>query len=315
MADTDLTDIDNLPTDPEEVAKLLRDADEVPETAGSGEKDGEEGAAAEEDEQRPEGVLAKDGRHVIPFEVLQSARDREAEAQRQAQAAAEALAAAKAELDALKAQAATGKPQSQEQADATDAVIAKLDALSSDWPDVATVLKDVIGSVRGTVSGLRDKVAALEAERQRTESDYKSEMVAKVGEAVDRNATLSYWRDKDPAMWERAVAVDQALRNDPGIRDLSFDERFAKVVRAVEAVHGATDLPTEYQPKDKVAESAREIVKGAKAPRPSSLSDIHGGSPPGAGGPDVASMSAAQLAAAWEQMSPEQIERVLLKAG
>lgn len=310
MADTDLTNIDDLPADPEEIAKLLKDADEAPEGE---EKDGEEPASSVS-EDRPEGVLAKDGKHVIPFEVLQSAREREAAAQRQAQQAADALAAAKAELDALKAQAAAGKPQSQAQADATDAVIAKLDAISADWPDVAAVLKDVIGEVRGTVTGLRDQVTALEAERQRTESDYKAEMAEKVADAVDRNPTLSYWRDKQPEMWERAVAVDKALRSDPRISEMSFDDRFARVVKAVEAVHGATELPVEYRSKDQVAASAREIVKSAKMPRPNSLSDISGGTS-GAGEIDVASLSAAQLAAAWERMSPEQIERLLMKVG
>jgi hypothetical protein len=59
--------------------------------------------------------------------------------------------------------------------------------------------------------------------------------------AIDNNDELSYWRENSPALWARAVAKDDELLAVPEYAQLSYPERFAKVVELVknEVMEGA----------------------------------------------------------------------------
>lgn len=53
--------------------------------------------------------------------------------------------------------------------------------------------------------------------------------------AIDRHPKLKLWQQSNPRIWNRAVEVDNILRELPETKNLSLDDRFAKVVRFVES--------------------------------------------------------------------------------
>jgi hypothetical protein len=53
--------------------------------------------------------------------------------------------------------------------------------------------------------------------------------------AIEDNNELSYWQEKSPQLWERAVKMDEELLKDPDYEKLSFSKRIAKVVERVKA--------------------------------------------------------------------------------
>ena len=64
--------------------------------------------------------------------------------------------------------------------------------------------------------------------------------------AIDENDELSYWQENSQPLWDKAIAMDSALLADPGYANLSYTERFAKVVESVKAdvTKGAVTTPS-----------------------------------------------------------------------
>lgn len=54
-------------------------------------------------------------------------------------------------------------------------------------------------------------------------------------DAISNNDELSYWQQKSPELWDRAVAMNDAYLKDPSYVKLSYEERFYHVVNKVKA--------------------------------------------------------------------------------
>ncbi len=298
-----LTHADEMPTDPKEIERLANAHMDAAMEAGTeqmdvnkvvGTADEPPGAAAAEKvdvkadepakaevkpaaevpaaDAKPDGILAKDGKNVIPYSQLECARPRAA--------AAEALARDQAaELATLRA----SKAAPETVADADVLTEEELSALEADSPTLARTLRAqqaAIRSLRETVEGVKTRQASDVASQ---EAEVKSEIQT----AIDANSTLATWQtSEDQTMWDRASGFDKLLRAMPEYANVSFADRFEKVVEMTQSALGiapaTAPAPQEDQltPAQIKAAAAAKVAQATKGRKPVSLSDIPGGAPP-----------------------------------
>jgi len=331
---------DEMPTDPKVLEQLANDhmnaaleagqeqinvdtivgkADEYPGAAAANteEKTSEqatakaEAAAAPEPaaaEAKPDGILAKDGKNVIPYAQLESARQRAA--------AAEALARAQAEeLTVLRLSART--PSIAAPSDADMLTDEELDALEADSPTLAKTLR----AQQAAIQQLRDMVQTV-TQRQAVEAaTQEAEVKSEVQTAIDSNPTLASWQtSEDQTMWDRASAFDKVLRAMPEYANTSFADRFDKVVEMTQSALGleaeAPPAPARVHaaptPEQIQAAAKAKLTQASKGKRPVSLSDIPGGAPPAVDERQkVEEMSSVALGNQFLGMTKDQMETYL----
>lgn len=257
-------------------------------------------------EETPGGVLAADGKSVIPYGALKAARH-EAQAERNARIELEA------EVARLTAAAATGTVDPQADAKLT-ALMEKVKNDFSAIPELADVLTPLVE----TISVLQRDNAAIRAKADRFdqyEANRQAEAAAtakdSVQAAIDSNPTLLYWQNNDPQRWNFAAQQDAYLRESEIGKSLSLAERFDKAVKATEAIFGPTQLPAEFaRPTNAVPDNQGDVQKRAEeklaeaqaAKSRVSLSDIPGGAPPASADRALAEMSVGEVADKMDAM-------------
>jgi hypothetical protein len=253
-----------------EAAKKEADAKALAESNAKIEAEAKATAALEA-EKKPEGVLAKDGKNIIPFAVLANARERAEASERLVQELA-------VKIEGLQAAAKAGKPVEQQTEMLSDD---ELNALAEDSPTLAKVLR----AQQSTIQQLTGTVESLAQRSQAQEQVAEAEVKTEVQSAVDANPTLLAWQnDKDQTTWERASSFDKLLRETPEYRDVPFAKRFDKVVALTKA---ALDLKDDVQvdqndqalTQAEIRAAAEAKLKSTKA-LPTSLSQIPGGASP-----------------------------------
>lgn len=234
-----------------------------------------------EAETKPDGVLAKDGKNVIPYSQLESARNRAT--------AAEQISAQRAEqIAALEAQIAAGVKPADVKVDEVQILSEdELAALEADSPTLAKVLRSQQTYMQATakqMAELKGTVTQLNNRAEREAATEQDTVKSEVQLAIDANPMLAEWQTaEDQTMWERASALDKTIRAMPEYANKSFAERFEKVVQMTQA---AFDVAPAREPA--AQPSAAEVKAAAKARLdaankkavPKSLSDIPGGAPP-----------------------------------
>jgi hypothetical protein len=281
-------------------------ADPAP-AAAAEEKQPAEAVQDPEVQRDPEGIATKDGKHVIPYSVLQSERTRAAQAERD-------LQEARAQLAALQAAATDPKPTAKDGGADTTGVSKeeedRLALLEEDFPTVAAELK----ATRALVKALEAKLTPLEVSREADAAQRAAQTAMTVQEAIDSVPKLAHIQAADPEAFALAQQFDNTLRERPDWSGKSMSERFAKVIELVEAAHGEITVPG-YKPsaeaKDPEALKAAAAAKVATAPKavPTSLSQFPAGDP--AAADEVAAveqMSTAQLASKMARMTPAQLD-------
>jgi hypothetical protein len=291
---------DEMPTDPKEIERLANEqmaktrevSEEVmnvdkivgkdenapaPAVAAEPSPAIEEPAAAEPAAaDQPEGILARDGKNIIPYSQLQSARDR-------------AIAAEKLATE-LAAQLEIARKSGEKPPEQTDRLTNDdLTALEQESPTLAKALRSLQDENARVQGQLTEVVAKLNQQDQVQEAEVKDDVQA----AVDDNPTLATWQtSEDQTMWREAAKFDKVLRGNPLYDNVSFADRFAKVVELTESALGLppttvdvdetpAQLPTQQPTQQQIkavaaAKLAQARVKGV----PKSLSDIPGGEPP-----------------------------------
>lgn len=269
--------------------------EETPEVKAEAAKAVPEAEADTKAETKPDGILAKDGKNVIPYSQLESARERATAAETLARQFAQ-------ELETLKA--GTAKPA--EQVLTED----ELKALEADSPTLAKVLR----STQTALAETQSEVKALKEHQQKQVADEASEVKSEIQTAIDANPTLASWQTaEDQAMWNKASAFDQVLRGLPEYKDVPFEDRFKKVVELTNAALGQEE-PRKEEPKltqEEIKAVAAAKLK-AKPALPKSLSDIPGGAPPAADERErVDQMSSVELGSKFLGMTREQLDSYL----
>jgi hypothetical protein len=281
---------------PEETEAAEAEADSGDDSESDGEPSGQD-----EEERAP--IATKDGKHTIPYEVLEAARQREADLKRQ-------LDEANARLSESDKQISNAKANLDRQGVDMDSAFADPDAITEN--ELADVEEDYgYGSMEAKLARILFKSQQAQAQQAETVNQAQAEVddaeAAAARSAFQNNSDLTNWQAKDPDRWDMALTIDQKLQADPKWQNAAPADRFAEVARRTKAAFG--DAVAEQK---SVKQRAKEIVDSAEAPTPNSLTDI--GQAPGTEKSlreRLESMSDAEREAEMAKMSDAQIQEVM----
>lgn len=299
----DEQDVDSEVDDVEEDDDL-GNTDESKSDAEVTEDDGESS-----DQELEKVIKSKNGKHEIPYSVLESERKRREEVEA-------LLAQERQEREQLQAKAS-------ENASALENVKARLEI---EGMDVDSMLKNPDEISEGTWKELEDDYGTLgkmfrklyenqqvikqpdtQNQNNQKQEHAQVDVNTQVSQAIQQNSDLSNWQKSDPDRWSEAIRIDNELRNDPDWVDKSFAERFAEV-----AARTKKNFGDEVESRISAKEKANQIIDKSKQPVPDSLSDI--GQSPTKNKSTLETLdglNADQIAERMESMSASEIEAVL----
>lgn len=254
---------------------------------------GNEQAAAnqvEEQANAPEKVvMAKNGQHTIPYEVLEQARNEAKQLREQLTQAQQA----QAERDKL--QALLEKNGIDPSVDPDDISQEELEQLAQDYPD------------------LGKPIAAIARKLQKLEPQAAPQQVQPVANpvqaALQAVPDLAAWRDGDQDRFDMALTIDDKLQADPAWSNKPLAERFAEVARRTKLAFGdEVEAPPSKAP-GKAAEKPADHIPSS----PSELGQTHHA--PATGIERYGAMSQTELVGEMGNMTEAQIEALLAQSG
>lgn len=345
---------EEFPTDAEAAAKLLKqlDAEDLPVQLSTepkpkeGEKAADDKATqgAKPDEkkpdasaatpakvdQKPDGVLTKDGQHVIPYAEMER-RIAEAHSSKEAEAVARRVVEEHAkelekQLTAAQARAAEleksgAKPPITTQAVSLELPAELMETLRTEYPTHARAIEGLQAAVKTVNESMDAKLAEIDRRIATHDKDRSAAVTDDVQSLIAGVADLADWQANKPVLFGIAQDTDDAILSDKkflaehlaktGV-DLSKDDK-ARYEVVVARVKQEVGLPAASPKKDDTKEAQRkadEVVAAAKPEHPRSISDIQGGQPPAGNLEDnLDNVPATELGARLLSMSEEQRAR------
>lgn len=266
-------------------------------------------------EQEPQGIATKDGKHVIPYSVLKSERDRASRAEQVATEMSERVK----QLEAMVQSGNQGAKQGESartdppQSAVSDLSTEDLEQLKEDFP---TVYKAVMASM-AAADRLKAQLEPVQKTVRNAEADAARSAQETVQDAIDSVPKLAHIQASNKDAFELAKSFDATLRTQSAWADKPLSERFAKVTEMVEAALGPIEVPGTAKPTTPNAEDLKKAAQAkaaqaAKAGRtdvPTSLSEFPVGQHAAQDEREAAeNMTALQLADKFASMTPDQME-------
>ncbi|HIF5645532.1 TPA: hypothetical protein ACX3DB_002735 [Vibrio parahaemolyticus] len=256
-------------------------------------------------------VASKDGKHTIPYAVLEKARNQASEASSRMQ-----------ELEQQLSEATTAKEKLQlytkqlEEAGITPEKLPEellndenaLNALRDELPETAANLLTAL------VKRFQSKATTTQQEANDGVNEVTNALNA------DELTELRTWESSDRDRWDMALVIDNKLKNDPAFQAMPLKERFAEVQRRVKAAFGDP-----VQASIDAEKARKQAEQGQQQPQQTAEKQtVVPNSPSSLGGSSLDTTAAAnqallnQDALALEQslanMSPEKVEEFLAQA-
>lgn len=247
-------------------------------------------------------IMAKDGKHTIPFEKLQQAREAERLALQQAEQA-------NAELERLRAQLAQGNTAAQ-QAKIDNQIDIAQQAIDSGIDPSIFGDFDEEGLANGIQTLVQQQVEArlkqaLEPIAQKQQIDETQQHYAAILQAhpdiesVAESQEFASWRASQPSYAQQAIN---------GVLSQGTTDQVIELFNQFKG-NAQTAAPTPAS----IKQAAKAKLDSAQSAIPASLSDIAGGQAHTSPDEQLANLDGVDMLAAMEKMSPEQIERILNK--
>lgn len=321
-------------TDPEQLAKVFEQLErgetpvekqpEPPAPAATDEQNKVDPATDEtqqakqgqtEPEPEPEGVATKDGKHVIPYSVLKSERDRASRAEQTLTEMQERVKTLESMVQSGNQGAKQGESARTDQQPpaVSDLSPEDLEALKEDFP---TVYKAVMASM-AAAERLKAQLEPVQETVRNAEADAARSAQESVQDAIDSVPKLAHIQASNKEAFELAKAFDATLRTQSAWADKPLSQRFAKVTEMVEAALGQIELPGKPAPSQPNAEDLKkaaqaQAAKAAKAGRtdvPTSLSEFPVGQHAAQDEREAAeNLSPLQLAEKFSSMSSDEMD-------
>lgn len=232
-------------------------------------------------------VLSKDGKHTIPYEVLENARNR----------------AQKLEQENQQLQAITGERDKLQALLEKHGIDMNAEDLDGKTDDELQELADDFPIVGKVIAKQAQKIQELEGKLNQQQSEHGANSgKTAVVQAFESIPELVSWQAGDKDRLEYAVAKDAELMSDPIWQDKPVRERFLEAVRRTQSAFG--DKPT-VQP-------GKQAKQGDGLPNsPSELGNsVRESSAKGT--PEYyASLSSSELQREMLGMSPDAIDQLL----
>lgn len=300
-------------------ANLTEEPPKAPEPEAKADPVKQETQEEKQGQSEPDGVLTKDGKHVIPYSVLKADRDRATRAEQVAREMQERVASLEAQIKAGNQGANNGEgARTTPASDALDDLSNEdLEALKEDFP---TVYKGLIAT-QNTLKSLEAKLKPVEESYQSRETEQARTQAEQVQDAIDSVPKLAHIQATDKDAFELAKQFDKTLRDQSAWKDKPLADRFEKITEMVEAALGQIALPAKNQPSAQLSAAelraaaeakANASTKANKTAVPTSLSEFPVGDPAAADEQEAAqNMSVLQLADKFGRMSPDQVDAYL----
>lgn len=218
-------------------------------------------------QQQPAGILAKDGKNILPFDVLQQARSQITDLQAKIQ----------------EMQAATQQAQNGQLPDMPD-----ISKLEGEYPaELLAPLKamqQTLMTLNNSNQQLQQDLQARQQERDQAQNDAKA---IQYQQAVEQAPLLKQLETVKGPWYDHAKAVsDQMLKdpsyankNDPAAHFKDVESRVKQDFQASNALFNPAPAPSPNPVPAQPAAAAKPLPP-LVAPAPASLSDISGGTPP-----------------------------------
>ncbi|EGR3865926.1 ATPase [Vibrio cholerae] len=261
---------------------------------------------------KPDGILAKDQKHIIPMEVLERERQEKAQLRQEL----EELKAHSAQLEKAQRMIDVRNKQLEElgvaPADLPEDVTIdekKLAALQEDYPELAPFFLAMNNKIEALVSSGTVAASTTSPETKSAAPVDNAELTT----ALQANADLQSWMSEGGARWNAAQQIDDHLASSSEWTNRSYAERFEEVSKRVRLAFG--DAPKlSAQEALSAAQEASRKAKSALPASPSELGNTHR-----TGDSDlmsrVQSANHEELGKLFDSLSEAQIEQLLYNAG
>lgn len=226
-------------------------------------------------------ILAKDGKHTIPFDKLTEARESAQQAASERDAALARAAELQAQLDAAQRQPAATTTQTAAAVDLKALRLEQFEAVQSGDADKAMELGEQIDAENQRIAEERvmqrlsaqrtqEQAQAAEAAMQQTAATLKAQYPA-----LDQSSPAYSPGAEAFVVAERDLLISQGEKWDDALRQAA--------TKAAPLFGWSNGNQAAVQPTTRAAQAAAAAaIAAAKAPTPATLSDIPGGKPAGA---------------------------------
>ncbi len=261
----------------------------------------------------PEGILAKDQKHIIPMAVLERERQEKAQLRQEV----EQLKAKAAQLDKAERLIALRNHQLEDYGVAP-----------ADLPEDLKVSDDKLAELReeypqlgDAIVALNNKIDALAANRVEVDPSPPPAPAPPQAPATDTeltaalqgNADLQSWLSQGDPRWSAAQQIDSHLSSRPEWANKSYAERFDEVSKRVRLAFGDEPKPSAQD----ALQAAQTVSRNAQQALPDSPSEL--GNTHRAGDSDLMSRvekaNGQELNALFDKLTPAQIEQLMTQAG
>lgn len=313
----------------DETSKPATEAKTEGEAKPEGEKPKEEAKPAVEakpaepkpKEEEPKGVLAADGKSIIPYSVLAEERRRNQQLDSALKDVSQTVADLTGQIERLEKGGDKGQP-------VTDAAITKvketIEKAREEAPWLADTLEAILGSFESTVGKLNERIETLVAERATERQDIERDVKRDVNATIDNVPLLAHFKANNENAWAMAIAFDNTLKESPAWEGKSMKARFEKVAEMVVGAMGESVVPAELRTQPKAEQpkpgekpggkglSDAEVQAAAQAKLKetggvTTLTDLPGGAAPAqTEEQSLETISVQDLARKFDRMSPEQ---------
>ncbi|EGR1700725.1 ATPase [Vibrio cholerae] len=261
---------------------------------------------------KPDGILAKDQKHIIPMEVLERERQEKAQLRQEL----EELKAHSAQLEKAQRMIDVRNKQLEElgvaPADLPEDVTIdekKLAALQEDYPELAPFFLAMNNKIEALVSSCTVAASTTSPETESAAPVDNAELTT----ALQANADLQSWMSEGGARWNAAQQIDDHLASSSEWTNRSYAERFEEVSKRVRLAFGDEPKLSAQQALSAAQEASRK-AKNALPASPSELGNTHR-----TGDSDlmnrVQSANHEELGKLFDSLSEAQIEQLLYNAG
>lgn len=287
--------------------------DKKPEGEAAKADAGNEAAAKPDDERKPDGVATRDGKHVIPYTVLESERRKAAEAVERATTVEERNRALEEELRILRQQSsqvagdAKGAQDKLHDAETQQqTLLEKYGIEAKDLPlnadgtlniekareEFSDETVNLLAATTKIIAGLSKTVNELQEDRAQQAGRERQLRAQQIQDLIDDNPDLAELQAEGGRRWTYAQSIDNDLKADPEWKTAPMRVRFAEVAhlvkggkpRTVEEAEAAMNAAPKSDPKPDPAsqagnaqERAAEKLKAADAAVPQTHSDLPAG--------------------------------------
>ncbi|HDL7646319.1 TPA: hypothetical protein PXO92_002957 [Yersinia enterocolitica] len=191
-------------------------------------------APTAEERDKPQGILSKDGQHVIPYDVLEAERaDKQRWVSTNQQAVVE-LADVQRQLAVLTHQIKAAGMQPAALPENAQITPEQINGIREDFPEMAAMFDTLV-----------QKIDYLQ-QSQPTPTSHQTARVP-VMEAINAVPDLKSWQEHDHDRFALAKYIDDAMRNDPAWENKSLTERFTEVAKRTRAAYGEESEPPQVK--------------------------------------------------------------------